>query len=201
LVRSTEFSLGDLPEAPLVFGGKLPPGNGIDLLEQESYAAAVAELTAEGAVQTAMNHMDTAVNGSRFLIIGAGRIGMHLARKLHALGADVTVTARKDRDFSKIAMLGLSYDETGRYFNGLGGYDCICNTVPTTVLTPEQLAQTRKDCLFLELASAPYGFDGDVCRSLGRAYLLCAALPGKTAPKTAGEIIAKEVLSQLHSRP
>ena len=47
------------------------------------------------------------LQNARCLVIGAGRIGMLLARKLYALDAKVTVSARCTRDFARIAAAGL----------------------------------------------------------------------------------------------
>ena len=47
--------------------------------------------TCEGALQLAMEQTAFTLQNARCLVIGAGRIGMLLARKLYALDAQVTV--------------------------------------------------------------------------------------------------------------
>jgi dipicolinate synthase subunit A len=59
------------------------------------------------------------------------------------------------------------------------------------------LAAFRSDCLLIEIASAPFGIAADDAKMLGLPYIYAPALPGKTAPKTAGEIIADTVDSIL----
>lgn len=196
-IRGTDLRLSDLPACAAVFGGKLPPDAGTDLLLRETYAEANAVPTAEGAIQIAMENLPITLAGGKFLVAGAGRIGFCLGQKLAALGASVTVSARKLWDYARILAAGLRYDETGIWAAGLGDYDAVFNTVPTPIFTREQIEQTKPDCLFVELASAPYGIPAELCAACGRRYHLGAALPSKVAPKTAGEIIAKEVLSQL----
>ena len=161
----------------------------------EPLAVENAVPTAEGAIQLAMEQMPKTVQGSRFLIIGAGRIGMCLARKLASLGAEVVVTARKPVDIARIRAAGLTADITGRYGLGLGAYDCVMNTVPAKIMDAAQLETLASDCLLIELASAPFGFDREECRLVGRKWLSGAALPGKVAPKTAGELIATHILA------
>lgn len=192
-IRGTELTSGDIPQDKAVFGGKLGEKREgwEDVLSWESLVIANAVPTAEGALQLAMEAMKTTVHGSRFLVIGAGRIGMCLAMKLQALGACVTVSARKERDFARIRALGMYPAVTGRYEN-LGMYDGVFNTVPAPVFTKEDLAQLQKDCFCMELASAPGGFPQ------GFPVIDGGALPGRVAPKTAGEAIADAILTKLN---
>lgn len=199
-IRGTVLRLQDLPEGACIFGGKLPQGCGTDILQSEAYAAGGASVTAEGAVQLVMEQLPITVEGGTFLVLGAGRIGFRLGQKLTALGGRVTVTARKLTDCARILAAGMRYDETGVYRYGLSQFDAVFSTVPAPVFGAEQIEKTKPECLLVELASAPYGIDADICAALGRQYLLGAALPGKVAPKTAGELIAKEILSQLRKR-
>ena len=150
--------------------------------------------TAEGAIGLILQHLPVTIHGSRFLITGAGRIGMCLAMKLQALGGHVTVTARKERDFARIRSLGLDADTTKQYTRGLGQYHCILNTIPARVFTASQLADVHPSCAVIELASQPGGFpQGTVPVISG------AALPGRTSPKTAGEIIATHILQYIRT--
>lgn len=188
-----------------VFGGRL--GHAAELIgrraktedyaEWETLQIANAVLTAEGAVLLAMEQSDASLHGSRCLVIGAGRIGMRLARLLKALGADVTVTARKDSDFARIRAERMDADVTGVYGLGLGRYGFVFNTVPAQVLGAEQIERLRPDCVLIELASAPGGFSPEVCRMLDRQYVAGGGLPGRVAPKTAGETIAAEIAERL----
>lgn len=47
----------------------------------------------------------------------------------------------------------------------------------------------------IDIASAPYGTDFACARELGLNVIVPGSLPGKTAPKTAGEIIADAILN------
>ena len=166
-----------------------------DYAAWEALAVENAVPTAEGAIQLAMEQMPQTIQGSRFLVVGAGKIGMCLAQKLALLGAEVVVTARKDIDLARIRAAGLTADITGKYRLGLGFYDCVMNTVPSKIMDAAQLESVSSDCLLIELASAPFGFDREECRLIGRKWLSGAALPGKVAPKTAGKLIAAHIFA------
>ena len=81
--------------------------------------------TCEGALQLAMEQTAFTLQNARCLVIGAGRIGMLLARKLYALDAQVTVSARCTRDFARIAAAGLHALDTRRLAGHLAGFDLI----------------------------------------------------------------------------
>ena len=194
-----------LRQDAVVFGGKLGGGGQI-LARQahvEDYGAweplqiANAVLTAEGAIQLAMEETEIALSACRCLVIGAGRIGMELARRLHGLGAQVTVSARKEADFARIRAAGMTADVTGVFGLGLRQYDFVCNTVPAPILPPEKLELFRPECALIELASAPGGWDPEACRVLGLRHVPGGGLPGRVAPRTAGKIICGEILEYL----
>ena len=188
-----------LPAGATVFAGR--PGDAAGILSRaakledysawESLAIHNAVPTAEGAMVLAGAHMETTVQGSRFLVVGAGRIGMTLARKLQAIGGDVTVSARKDRDLAKIRAMRMTADVTKQYTLGLD-YDCIFNTVPDRVFTPEQMRKIPESCVLIELASAPGGFPKK------ERVIDGGGLPGKMYPKTAGHLLLREILQRIH---
>ena len=192
-----------------VFGGKLGAeaavlaGSGaavIDYLDLEQLTAANAVPTAEGAIQIAMERLPVTIQGCCALVIGWGRIGKILACKLRLLGADVTVSARREADLAMIAALGMRADSTGRFCRGLSQYDLIVNTVPARVLGRELLASARQDCLIIDLASKPGGVDFDAAAQLGRETVQALSLPGRVAPLSAGRLLRDAILSYLDLR-
>ncbi len=192
-----------------VFGGKLGAeaailaGSGaavIDYLGLEQLTAANAVPTAEGAIQIAMERLPVTIQGCCALVIGWGRIGKILARKLALLGADVTVSARRGADAAMIAALGMQDEITGRFCRGLSQYDLIVNTVPARVLGRELLASARPDCLIIDLASKPGGVDFDAAAQLGRETVQALSLPGRVAPVSAGRLLRDAILSYLDLR-
>ena len=199
---TSEALLSLLPPDAKIFCGKPDaaladdPGT-TDLLARPSLTIRNAALTAEGAIQLAMTLLPSSILGGRFLVIGAGRIGMALARRLQALGAEVTVSARKSADYAKIECENLRSDRTGVYEHGLGCYDCVFNTVPARVFSAEQLAGLTPDCLYMELASAPGGIEEDARAMLGKRFVSGAGLPGRCSPKAAGVLILQEIFACL----
>ena len=194
------------PDA-LVFGGKFGKSRSlfteagfpaIDYLASEELAAANAVPTAEGAVQILLEEMPRTVSGSRILVLGFGRIGCRTTYILRALGAEVTVAARQPADRSRAQMLGCKAADYPQI--EAGKFDVLCNTVPAQVITREMLAAMQPDALVLDLASKPGGVDLEAAQELGRRVVWALSLPGKTAPVTAGEIIAQTIRHLLDER-
>jgi dipicolinate synthase subunit A len=68
----------------------------------------------------------------------------------------------------------------------IDAYRVIFNTVPSPVITEDESAQCRSDCLKIDLASE-VGIAGD-------DVLWARGLPGKDAPESSGKLIAKTIL-------
>ena len=167
----------------------------VSYLEQEPYQLRNASVTAEGAVYLLLHHMKRTVQQANILVIGYGRIGRFLVRKLTAQGANVTVAARRSAQRTELELLGLKTVQTGVYETGLERYDAVVNTVPSQVIHDTQAKQIAPDCVCIEVASAPGGFP-ERMKQAGRV-VMGNALPGKTAPQTAGESLAKAVWEGL----
>lgn len=193
--------LSALPPDTVVFGGGLGTFRSLlqrtgtpyyDMLQNPALALANASVTAEGAILLALQAMPITLQDADVLLTGFGRIGKSLARKLKALGANVTLTTRRLSQFSTIEQLSCTPDETGVYRQPLSQYACIFNTVPAPVFSAEQIRSLSPGCVYIELASSPGGIAPDAEKPA--AYLPAPGLPGKTAPKTAAKLLFRAML-------
>ncbi len=167
-----------------------------DYAAKEEFAVLNALPTAEGAVETAMNKYEGTISGSRCLVVGFGRIGKILSTMLKSLNADVTVSARKSSDLAYISALGLKYINTEK-IKAVKGYDIVFNTVPAMIFDEEVLMNTDRNTVIIDLASLPGGVDFEAAHSLGTDAVRALSLPGKCAPKTAGEIIKTTIFNTI----
>lgn len=165
--------------------------NCIDYNTLDSYALLNAVPTAEGAIKIAIENTDFTLWQSNVLVIGYGRVGKILADRLKGFGANVTVSARKPRDFATLEALGFNYINTEKLPTLFLRYDIIFNTVDAEVLHGDTLKNLP--CALLLDLSSKGGFDLEYAKSIGINAQKAPALPGKTAPKTAGKILAKTV--------
>lgn len=172
----------------------------LDYYDREETQIANAVPTAEGAIQLAMERTERTIHASRCLVIGYGRIGKLLAGRLHDLGAQVTVSARRYSDLAWIDAWGYQSLRTGALKGELARFDLIFNTAPALILDAARLEEVRKDCLILDLASAPGGVDFDAARRLGRQAVSATGLPGKAAPRSAAAAIRASIYHILEER-
>ncbi|HIS68480.1 MAG TPA: dipicolinate synthase subunit DpsA [Candidatus Gallacutalibacter stercoravium] len=160
-----------------------------DYFAREEFAVHNAVPTGEGALEIAMREYPGTISGARCLVTGYGRIGKALSAMLGALHANVTVSARKPGDLAWIQAAGFRAVETGSLAQQGETYDIIFNTIPAMIFDAHTLAKTAEGALVIDLASAPGGVDFEAARRLGIPAVQALSLPGKVAPRTAGEII------------
>ena len=169
-----------------------------DYFAREELAVANAVPTAEGAIQIALEELPITLHGARALVVGYGRLGRALAPRLSALGARVSVAARKWEDLAWIEAAGYTAEHTGELEGWLCGYDLIVNTVPARVLDEGALRDLKPGCLIIDLASQPGGVDFEAARTLGVRAIWALSLPGKTAPVTAGQAVKSSIYHILN---
>lgn len=157
----------------------------------EELAVLNAIPTAEGALAFAINNSPLTLSGSSVLVAGFGRCAKPLARLLKAFGARVTVAARKRKDLALARTLGYRTVEFTDLQANSDKYDFIFNTVPAPVINVKVLQNTHENSLIIDLASSPGGTDFTAAKKLGLKAFLLPGIPGKTAPVTAGKILAE----------
>lgn len=170
-----------------------------DYFQREELTVANAAITAEAAVQTAMEHLDQTILGLNALVLGFGRIGKLLSFRLHGFGARVSATARKPGDLAWIRAYGFQPLSTGALDGHLSDFSLVFNTVPSRVLDEPLLRQLPRDCLCVDLASTP-GIDSAAAAELGIQTLWARSLPGRLAPRSAAAVIRDAVYYILEER-
>jgi dipicolinate synthase subunit A len=168
-----------------------------DYFAREELAVANAVPTVEGALQIAMEELPITVHNARTLVIGYGRLGRLLAHRFSALGAKVSVSARRWEDLAWVEAFGYGVEQTDRLEGWLCGYDLIVNTVPAPVLGRARLGELKKDCLVIDLASKPGGVDLQAAGELGVKVIWALSLPGKVAPVTAARATLRTVYNMI----
>lgn len=169
----------------------------IDIMKREELSVLNTISTAEGTIEIIISNTNKIIHGSKILILGFGRIGKVLAKKLTGLSANVTCAARKDEDLAWIKAYG--YNETNIMLikENLSEYDVIINTVPHMILTEERVKYVKDDCLLIDLASNPGGIDKKAAKDRNLKLIWALALPGKVAPITTAEFIKETVYNVL----
>ena len=157
--------------------------------------------TAEGALLLALQELPVTLFGTAVAVVGYGRIGFLLAQRLHALGAKVTVLARNSIALTRASLVGMRtfpLEGEGAIRRGLPeNCRAVFNTVPTVLFTQEELLHVPKNCVLIDLASAPGGIDHTAAARLGLRSVWGTSLPGKLFPECASVFLAETVLEML----
>ena len=169
----------------------------IDIMKREELAVLNTIATAEGTIQIAIESTNKIIHGSEVLILGFGRIGKVLARKLAGLSAKVTCAARKDEDLAWIQAYGHKATNINTIGENLRQYDIIINTVPHIILNEERLQYVKNECLLIDLASNPGGIDKKAVKDNQLKFVWALSLPGKVAPTTSAEFIKDTIYNIL----
>ena len=169
----------------------------IDIMKREELAVLNTIATAEGTIQIAIENTNRILHGSEVLILGFGRIGKVLARKLAGLSVKVTGAAWKDEDLAWIEAYGHKSLNINNLSENLRPFDIIINTVPHIVLTEQKLEYVRKDALLIDLASNPGGIDKKAIKDRNLKFVWALSLPGKVAPTTSAEFIKNTIYNIL----
>lgn len=167
----------------------------IDYLLYENLAILNAIPTAEGAIQIAFENMEITLSGSNSLVIGNGRIGKILSKKLSALGSKTTVLARKSEDFADILSNNIKTTTIEKV--QFDRYDVIFNTVPSMILDEKSLLKISDKTLIIDLASKPGGVDFKASQKHNKKVIWALGLPGKVAPKSASKYLYTTIIDIL----
>lgn len=166
-----------------------------DYFKREELVVKNAVPTAEGVIKVIIDEMPITIAGSRIGVTGYGRTSKILSSLLLNLGSEVSVIARNYGQLAFAQAAGCKAVPFSDLDKVSRNFDIIVNTVPELVLDEYILKTLKKDCLIVEIASAPYGVNIEKAKELGLKVIVPGSLPGKVAPKTAGEIISDAILN------
>lgn len=165
----------------------------ITILDLDEVAILNSIPSAEGAIQMAMENTIITIHNSKSFVLGFGRTGASIARLLHGMGARVTVVTRDAAHRARVYEMGMEAIPFSQLSEAITQAEIIFNTVPTMVLTNAILNKAKEDAVIVDVASPPGGTDFESAKRLGIKALLAPGLPGKVAPKTAGQILSRVI--------
>ena len=118
-------------------------------------------------------------------------VAVHVALATPVCGAEQRALAES---------LGLRGAALARLAALAPAFATVVNTIPAPVLTEPVLAALRPGSLIVDLASKPGGTDFAAAQRLGCKAIHALSLPAACAPDTAGEAVARTVLTILRER-
>ena len=156
-----------------------------------------AVLTSFGALKILLEHIDFALPLGKYAVTGYGKVAKETVSLLKSLSCDVTVFARNPSQREDAIIKGCKAEPLTSLSRLSGEFDIVINTVPAHIIHEETIANMKKECKIIELASAPFGLDFDLARKHSVDVVKAIGLPGKYTPKSAGEIIGKKICNTM----
>lgn len=162
-----------------------------NLLLDEVFAYENAIQTAEAALMLIIRATNTSIFQQRLVIYGYGRLGRAIANIFSSLGLNFAICTN---DYYERAEAHLSCRDVYDLEAPIADADVVVNTIPAKIFSFDKLVKFKKSCYILDLASFA-SLDASYVTSLELNYDNALGLPGKYSPKSAGEILAKAILS------
>lgn len=177
----------------------------VDYFDMNYFQINNAFLSAEGAIYYAKERLEKSLYGLDVAILGLGRIGKILAFLLHSHGAKITICTRKESDFVWSKLIGFN-----SFKINFGGnvsnldlindkFDLIINTIPSWIMNENFIRKMDYDTVIIDVASYPYGIDESLAERYKLKYYRELKIPGRYAPKSAGEIIGQTIINTINN--
>ena len=199
-INNTNFdileTLNAIQQNTKIFAGMIDKtfknSNTFDYNNDEEFTLKNALYTAEGAVSMCIENTPFSLSDAKILILGNGRIGKFLSKLLKSFDADITVSARREKDFDYIKRSGLKSIHTEK-INDLSTYNVIFNTIPKQVIFDNVRNTINKDCLIIDLASK-----NSLLVLKNALYIDAKALPAKYCMQSSANALYDCILKILH---
>lgn len=165
----------------------------LDFMKDETVVEENAVATAEGAIADVILHSPYNVKESKIIVAGYGKCGKAIAARLQALGARVTILARKKESRREAKKNGFYAADFAFGPEEAMGANVLINTVPAPVITELIIRELPKDAYLLDIASKPGGVDFKSAKEHGIAAELLLGIPGRYAPMESACILARAI--------
>jgi dipicolinate synthase subunit A len=164
-----------------------------DFMEDAYVTEENAVATAEGAIAQLVEHSPYNIDEAKIIVTGYGCCGRAIAERLRALGARVTILARR-REVRKAAKHDGFYAADFAFGpEEAMGAAMVVNTVPAPVVTKNLIRELPRDAYILDIASKPGGTDFACAKECGIRADLVLGIPGRYAPKESAYILERSL--------
>lgn len=165
----------------------------LDFMEDAIVMEENAVATAEGAIAELILKSPYNIEEAKAIVTGYGCCGKAIALRLKALGARVTVLARRREARKEAKKDGFYAADFAFGPEEAMGASLLVNTVPAPVVTRTIIRELPRDAYILDIASAPGGCDFDCAKEYGIQAELLLGIPGKYAPKESAYILERAI--------
>lgn len=152
-----------------------------------------ALLTAEGLLSEIIRYTPFSLSSARILLLGYGCCGSAIGTLLHPLCHSIYVLEQEPGKQELAEKKGICPIQKEDFSTVLPRCNIVINTIPDSVLEPDQIRELPGSCHIFDIASAPFGFSENITEKYLLPYFRLPGLPGRFSPVTSGQIIGKIV--------
>lgn len=163
----------------------------------ESFLLKNSRLTAQGVLRIISDNIEDDFRNIYVAVIGYGRCGRSVCKLLKNCGMNVSSFSRREETITLAEDEGFDAYSIEYMAEKISEFDIIINTVPSNILSKDDMSKLNQNNLYIEIASKPYGFDIKNTDVFNFRYILAESLPGRFTPVSAGNYIADTVLNLI----
>lgn len=206
-----EVSINEIYELLKGFKGKIIGGfnknnesffkennlNYMNILTNEKFTLINAIITAEGSIEKLINESKKSLFDSKVCILGYGRVGKALARRIDPLCKELIIYNNPSINFIYTKIDNIKSKEIENFKDESSNYDIIINTIPSLLIDKDTLDTLNKDVLILDLASMPGGVDFEYAKSIGIKTIHYLGVPAKVSKYSAAKAIYDFIVENI----
>ena len=175
----------------------------LDFMQLQEVLEGNSVITAEATVAEILLACEKSICQQKILVTGYGCCGKPIASLLSAMGAEVTVAARRAevrREIREDGFNAVRFD--GEKWMGkeelcisdiAAEVDTVVNTVPALVITDDIIEKMSKESLIVDIASSPGGTDFAAAEKCGVTAKLALGLPGVYTTTSSAELLKNAI--------
>lgn len=168
-----------------------------DMMSDKAFKFANACLTAQGALRLMLENTEDYIIGKKVLILGFGDVASTLADILSKLGLDIYIAARNNSQLSTASLRGYKTLKLTSVGNCIYIFDYIFGTVPSNILSMDDIKSMNNNSTYFELASKSFSANKDYFKEYDKRYIWGGSLPGRFLPEASAKLIADFILMNL----
>lgn len=157
--------------------------------------------TSEGAIMYAMQSPYTTINLSQSLVMGYGKCGSEIAKRLKFLGSKVFVFEKdvQKLNYAKLEGLNVISDLDAQFISVFSTSDYVFNTIPDTLINNPTLSLLPMSSCIIDIASGNC-FDYDFAKANNINITKTGSIPPLIAPFTLANCITNIICSIINQR-
>ncbi|BAK81731.1 dipicolinate synthase subunit DpsA [Candidatus Arthromitus sp. SFB-rat-Yit] len=168
-----------------------------NILEDENFTLINAIITAEGSIEKLIHESYKSLFESNVCILGYGRIGKALSRRMYSLCNKLTVYNNPSINLTYTKIDNINSHELKYFKDHAPQYNIIINTIPHLIINKEILDIINKDTLILDLSSNPGGVDFSYAQKLEIKVIHYLGVPAKVSKYSSANAIFSFLLKTL----